>query len=138
MTPSLKAVLDRVLSLQALSYFYIPLSVLLLTHTIQHRFRLRISTCADLFCFTVALDIGLIANGRTVTRINRLFQPYFVQLFIIGWLASAVLLANSIYVQSLLGKSGRVTKSYPAEKVAVCWFFAFVMMSFHLFALLGG
>jgi hypothetical protein len=138
MTQSLHWLLNKLLTPQALSFFYIPLGVLLLTHFINLRSKSRPSSATDLFAFVLALDMTLIANDQLRTRVNPLFQPYFIQIFMVGWIASAILLANSIHVQSLVGTSGRKGKYYPAEKVALCWFFAFVMMSFHLFAILGG
>jgi hypothetical protein len=130
-------VLNKVLSSNAVSYFYIPIGVLVLTHFIQRRFQLRRTTFSDLFAFMLALDLCLVTNQDIAGRINPLFQPYYVPLFVVAWLASAILLANSIYVQSLIGGT-RSTRPFPAEKVALCWFFGFVMMSFHLFAILGG
>jgi hypothetical protein len=135
---SLTKVLDRILTSNAVSYFYIPIGVLALTHVIQRRFQLRMTTFADLFAFILALDLCLIVDHAAVGRINPLFQPYYIPLFVVAWLVSAILLANSIYVQSLISAKTRTAKRYPAERVALCWFFGFVMMSFHLFAVLGG
>ena len=138
MAQSAQQVLQKVLSMHALSFLWIPLGVLVITHLIQARFKTRPGTGMDLFAFTLALDMTLIANSGVATRINPMFQQNFVQVFMVGWIVSMIMLTNAARVQAKIGAGTRKARYYPAEQVGICWICAFVIVSFHLYAILGG
>lgn len=101
---------------------------------------MRPDAAVDLFSFVLALDMAMVANyGRQPPlHINSRVQAYYVQTFVLAWLTSIILLIYSTGVQAKIIKQVRRTrKYYPVGEVFVCWFFALLTISFHLWAVLG-
>lgn len=136
MTP----LLDKLFTLEAVSFIAVPLGVLVLNYLLQQNFKASMSGAGDVFAFAAAVDISYLVNQRSVTVINPLFKQQFVSVCTVFMLASLILMAYSARVQGQLHQysTSRRVRYYPAFGVAICWTFALTIIGFHLFLIFGG
>ena len=129
---------EKMLSLDVMSYILVPFGVMLISWGIQSHFRMRLNAGGELFAFGFALDLKmLMLQGTMVPRVNPLFQHSYPSVFGLALLVSLLMLVYACTVQSeIIGKQ-KAKGFYPIVKVGVCWTFGVTVISFHLFALLG-
>lgn len=132
-----RLILQSLLSKAAISYFVIPVGVMLVSWAVQNSFKLRLNAGTELFAFGFALDLDLLFDQQdAITRINPLFRSSFAAVFTITLLICIGFLVHATRVQCSISKRGG-KKYYPYFQVAVCWVFAIAVIGFHLFVVLG-
>ena len=130
--------LEKLLSIQAVSYGLIPIGVMFISWAAQASYRMKLNAGAEVFAFALGLDLNMLLDPyRLPAKVNPQFRSEFTAIFVLALIISTVLLIYSAKVQSLIAKRG--TRSYyPYVGVGVCWMFGIGIMGFHLFALFGG
>lgn len=134
----MKEALTVVFSIGFISYFLIPLGILLVSYQVQRNFNLRLNSATDLYVFLCALDLAFLINRDSgAPRVNPLVAGYYMQTFVLGFLISLWFLTYSARIQSRVQTYILGTAYYPIGGVSLCWIFAMGLIATHFFIVLG-
>lgn len=119
---------------QTFSYLVVPLGVTVLSWCFQFGFSTKPNAAADIFAFSLALDIAILVQPEISSRLNPHLQHDCPRIFAVALLFSVAFLFYATRVQSLIYKH-RPKKYYPWVAVTLCWAACFAIMGFYLYAL---
>lgn len=125
---------------ELISFFAVPLGLLVVSWLLQRNFRMRLNAGTEFFTFLLALDMTYIIWFDTGTlRINPRFAEIYLPFFVALSISSLILMIYATRIQSLIyAHTKRHLRYYPLWRVTICWLFGLAGIGFHLYALLGG
>lgn len=142
---------DAVLFTDLVSYFVVPLFLLLVSWLLHRQFNAKLNAGMEFFVFLLSFDLACLAQRHFADRINPRFGDHYHALFVLlavvalGFLVYAARVQGQIYTHVSHGPGLLAPTSprasaisyYPLGGVLVCWTFAMAGIGFHLYVTLG-